>query len=66
LQDEIFEIPGATVAPRFSDNPLVTGEPHVIFYADIPLRAPNGAQGLKEMQETGASTMAQDEDSSIV
>ncbi|MBL1433330.1 MAG: hybrid sensor histidine kinase/response regulator, partial [Gammaproteobacteria bacterium] len=43
LQDEIFEIPGATVAPRFSDNPLVTGEPHVIFCADILLRAPNGA-----------------------
>lgn len=23
--------------PRFADNPLVTGEPHVVFYAGIPL-----------------------------
>ena len=25
------------VDPRFADNPLVTGDPHVVFYAGIPL-----------------------------
>ncbi|MDZ3833592.1 MAG: GAF domain-containing protein [Sphingopyxis sp.] len=29
--------------PRFADNPLVTGDPHIRFYAGVPLRAHNGA-----------------------
>lgn len=28
--------------PRFVDNPLVTGEPYIRFYAGVPLRAYNG------------------------
>lgn len=27
---------------RFSDNPLVTGDPHVVFYAGTPLRTDDG------------------------
>ena len=30
-------VPDSRQDPRFADNPLVTGEPHVIFYAGIPL-----------------------------
>lgn len=37
LQDGLLEVPHALQDPRFSDNPLVTGEPHVGFYAGIPL-----------------------------
>ncbi len=29
--------------PRFRDNPLVTGDPYIRFYAGVPLRAYNGA-----------------------
>lgn len=36
-QDEIFEIPNAYEDPRFSDNPLVLGDPQVVFYAGVPL-----------------------------
>jgi len=36
-------VPDAAADPRFRDNPLVTGEPHIRFYAGMPLRAYNGA-----------------------
>ncbi|MDZ4103307.1 MAG: PAS domain S-box protein [Hydrogenophaga sp.] len=45
LQPELFEICDAREDVRFSDNPLVTGEPHVIFYAGVPLRVDGHAMG---------------------
>lgn len=42
LQDGIFEIPNAEIDPRFSDNPLVTGNPEIRFYAGCPLRLSDG------------------------
>lgn len=35
--DEPFIVNDATVHPDFADNPLVTGPPHVRFYAGCPL-----------------------------
>jgi diguanylate cyclase (GGDEF)-like protein/PAS domain S-box-containing protein len=44
IGNETFVIPDATLDPRFSDNPLVTGAPHIRFYAGQPLKAINGSR----------------------
>lgn len=40
--DGIMEIPDARLDQRFADNPLVTGDPKIRFYAGSPLTASNG------------------------
>ncbi len=40
--EELFHIPNAEHDPRFKDNPLVTGEPMIRFYAGHPLTGPGG------------------------
>ena len=40
---ELFVIEDATLDPRFRDNPLVTDEPHIRFYAGMPIFSSNGS-----------------------
>jgi CheY-like chemotaxis protein len=42
---ELLEVPDAHLDPRFADNPLVTGPPHLRFYAGAPLLVDDAAVG---------------------
>ncbi|MBD1394803.1 sensor histidine kinase [Mucilaginibacter glaciei] len=40
--NEVMEIKDSRLDARFANNPLVTGDPHVIFYAGVPLLNEDG------------------------
>lgn len=42
LTSELMEVPDARADPRFRDNPLVLGPPHIRAYAGVPLVLPSG------------------------
>jgi diguanylate cyclase (GGDEF)-like protein len=42
LENEPLIVDDATKDPRFCDNPLVTGDPNIGFYAGMPVRSPDG------------------------
>lgn len=42
LQSDVLIVPDATQDPRFADSPLVTGHPHIRFYAGAPIINPEG------------------------
>ncbi|WNM60920.1 MBL fold metallo-hydrolase [Candidatus Nitrospira neomarina] len=42
LENRVLIVPDTFLDTRFADNPLVTGEPRIRFYAGCPLRLPDG------------------------
>lgn len=42
VQPEVFIVPDAKLDSRFANNPLVTSDPGIRFYAGIPLKTSNG------------------------
>ena len=42
LGPDLLEIADAQRDPRFADNPMVTGEPHIRFYAGAPIELGDG------------------------
>ncbi|MFC4254099.1 PAS domain-containing protein [Croceibacterium xixiisoli] len=73
MQAAVMEVPDATQDGRFSTNPLVTGEPHIRFYAGQPLLSAEGAAlgalcvidtdprpaGLTDLQRNALTVLAQ-------
>lgn len=74
LRDDIMVVPDACQDERFAANPLVTGDPHIRFYAGAPLvvdqTVPLGAlciiaraprpEGLTALQRQGLRVLADD------
>lgn len=44
LGDDVFVVPDTQQDLRFCDNPMVTGEPKIVFYAGCPLTALDGSK----------------------
>jgi phosphoribosyl 1,2-cyclic phosphodiesterase/DNA-binding response OmpR family regulator len=44
LEDDVFQVPNALTDVRFADNPLVAGDPHLRFYAGVPLTLSDGTK----------------------
>ena len=42
LEEDILIVPDASIDPRFDCNPLVTGDPHIRFYAGVLLKTDDG------------------------
>lgn len=42
-EDVLMEVPDANKDERFKDNPLVTGDPNIRFYAGMPIKMPDGS-----------------------
>jgi PAS domain S-box-containing protein len=73
LGDELMEVRDAAIDPRFAANPMVTGEPHIRFYAGQPLKSEEGLplgslcviassprpEGLSQFQRDGLEVLAQ-------
>ncbi len=55
---DVFTIPDLAEDPRTRANPLVTGEPHIRFYAGLPLRTEDGVLGTLCVIDTVARPAA--------
>lgn len=66
-QSDALVVLDATLDPRFQDNSLVTGPPHIRFYAGIPLYAPSGhAVGTLCLADTRPRNSFSDADRQIL
>lgn len=43
-EDRVFEVVDARMDGRFATNPLVTAEPHIVYYAGYPLILEDGTR----------------------
>jgi DNA-binding response OmpR family regulator len=62
LDREVIVVPDSLLDPRFADNPVVTGESRVRFYAGCPLILPGGScAGTLCLVDTRPRELSEDE-----
>ncbi|WP_372527909.1 ATP-binding protein [Piscinibacter sp.] len=61
LGDALFEVEDTRRDVRFTDNPLVRGEPHIRFYAGEPLQFRGATLGTLCVMDTQPRTLGADE-----
>lgn len=62
LASDLFVVPDALRDPRFADNPLVLGAPHIRFYAGAPLTSADGFRlGTLCIIDSAPRTLTEDE-----
>ncbi|MEO8766718.1 MAG: GAF domain-containing sensor histidine kinase [Ginsengibacter sp.] len=62
----VLVVPDMRVDERFSDNPLVKGEPHAVFYAGAPLVTPDGqALGSICVLDSKANSLTEDQQDAL-
>src|SRR3989338_3621458 len=44
VENEMLVVPDTTKDERFIDNPMVTGEPYIRFYAGVPIMSSDGSR----------------------
>lgn len=60
--DDIFVVPDTLSDERFYDNPIVTGNPSIGFYAGCPVRSPEGEKiGMLCIMDHTAREITQDQ-----
>jgi GAF domain-containing protein len=60
-QPEPFIVPNAEKDPRFSHNPLVTGDPNIRFYCGMPLRSEGHGLGTLCVIDRTPRTLSSDQ-----
>ena len=65
LEEGVMIVPDATTDPRFADNPLVTGDPGIRFYAGAPLVTAGGPLGTLCVIDTKARTITADQQEAL-
>ncbi|WP_280153277.1 ATP-binding protein [Piscinibacter sp. XHJ-5] len=61
LGDALLEVPDTHTDLRFHDNPMVTGSPHLRFYAGVPLQFRGATLGTLCVVDTAARRLQADE-----
>ncbi len=66
LSPDIMVVPDTKKDPRFADNPMVTGEPYLRFYAGVPVVSADGARvGVVCIKDTKPRKFSKDEEETL-